>query len=148
MICNIKKTAKIECRSIMHIISILALIVILLASYSAFATSASAYSYSTDLYDVQIKVNEDNTYDVSENIDVNFNVQKHGLFRYIPTGNFEDMGYMSIKDIDVKGWEFDTYSEEGNKVIRIGSEDETVIGRQKYEINYRIKVYDDRKIRM
>ena len=44
MICNIKKTAKIECRSIMHIISILALIVILLASYSAFATSASAYS--------------------------------------------------------------------------------------------------------
>ena len=144
MICNIKKTAKIECRSIMHIISILALIVILLASYSAFATSASAYSYSTYIYDVQIKVNEDNTYDVSETIDVSFNVQKHGLFRDIPTGNFEDMGYMSIKDIDLKGWEFDTYSEEGNKVIRIGSEDETVIGRQKYEINYRIKVYDDR----
>ena len=108
------------------------------------ASPALAASYTTDSYDVFIAVSKDNTYQVKENISVNFATQKHGIFRYIPYGNFDDMGYMSIKDIDVPGWNFSDYSEDGNMVVQIGDEDETVTGRQNYEINYRMVVHDDR----
>lgn len=105
---------------------------------------AMAYSYTTDSYDVDITVNKDNTYDITENISVNFNTPKHGIFRYIPVGNHKGMGYMTITDITVDGWNFETYSENGNKVIQIGDEDRTVTGEAVYPIKYKVKVYDDR----
>ena len=41
----------------------------------------SADGMSYDAYDVNIKVNEDNTFDIVEKIDVNFVTSKHGIFR-------------------------------------------------------------------
>ena len=120
------------------------LLAVLITLCIASAAPAMAYSYTTDLYKVDIAVSEDNTYDITETIDVYFDTPKHGIYRYIPTGGNSDMGYMKIKDVRVSGYEYSTYSEDGNRVIRIGSEDETVTGRQRYKINYRMEVYDDR----
>ena len=45
------------------------------------------YEYVIDSYNIDIKVNEDNTYDITETIDAYFNVSKHGIFRTIPLTN-------------------------------------------------------------
>ena len=127
-----------------HRLRIGSLLAVLITLCIASAAPAMAYSYTTDLYKVDIAVSEDNTYDITETIDVYFDTPKHGIYRYIPTGGNSDMGYMKIKDVRVSGYEYSTYSEDGNRVIRIGSEDETVTGRQRYKINYRMEVYDDR----
>lgn len=108
------------------------------------AAPALAYSYTTDSYDVNVKVNEDNTYQVTETISVNFAVEKHGIFRYIPVGNHKDMGYMSVKGIDVGDWNWTSFTENSNMVIQIGDEDETITGPAVYPVKYTVKIYDDR----
>lgn len=47
----------------------------------------SSYDYVIDKYDINIIVNENNTFDVTETIDTYFNVPKHGIFRTIPLKN-------------------------------------------------------------
>lgn len=121
----------------------LVLAAVMLLAAVLMSAPALAYSYTTEDYQVDIKVNENNTYQVEESIDVNFYTDKHGIFRYIPVGRYKNMGYMSIGSIDVEGWDFEAYTEDGNKVIQIGHPDKTVTGRNSYEISYKIKIYDD-----
>ena len=47
----------------------------------------SRYDYTIEDYKIDIIVNEDNTFDVTETITANFNVSKHGIFRKIPLKN-------------------------------------------------------------
>lgn len=47
----------------------------------------SYYDYVLDKYDINIKVNEDNTFDVVETITAYFKKPKHGIFRTIPLTN-------------------------------------------------------------
>lgn len=44
----------------------------------------SSYDYVLDKYDINIIVNENNTFDITETITAYFNVTKHGIFRTIP----------------------------------------------------------------
>jgi hypothetical protein len=46
--------------------------------------SANAGGYTTSAYNVDVKVNTDHSYDVTETIDVNFTEPRHGIYRYIP----------------------------------------------------------------
>ncbi len=105
---------------------------------------ALGYSYTTDSYDVDIKVNKDNTYKVYEEISVDFSVEKHGIFRYVPYGNFDDMGYMKVENVKVDEWKYETYTEDGNMVVQIGDADATVTGPLVYNINYDMIVHEDR----
>ena len=43
--------------------------------------------YTIDKYHIDIKVNKNNVFDIVEEIDVDFNVPKHGIYRYIPLKN-------------------------------------------------------------
>ena len=47
----------------------------------------SSYDYVIDKYDINIIVNENNTFDITETITAYFNVSKHGIFRTIPLKN-------------------------------------------------------------
>lgn len=47
----------------------------------------SSYDYVLDKYDINIIVNENNTFDITETITAYFNVTKHGIFRTIPLKN-------------------------------------------------------------
>lgn len=50
-------------------------------------SQSSIYQYSDyviDNYDINIIVNENNTFDITENITAYFNVPKHGIYRKIP----------------------------------------------------------------
>ena len=42
------------------------------------------YEYFVKNYDIQVDVNENNVLHVTEKINANFHVRKHGIYRYIP----------------------------------------------------------------
>jgi len=115
------------------------LVMAIIMCFAMTTVSALGYSYSTDSYDVDVVVKEDNTYTIEEKISVNFFEHKHGIYRYIPMGNYEDMGYMKINHVDVKDWNYEDYTEDSNMVIQIGDADETVYGKQQYDISYRME---------
>jgi uncharacterized membrane protein YgcG len=103
------------------------------------------YEYLIDFYDVNIVVNEDNTFDITETISAYFNYPKHGIYRTIPLQNNVKRldGTISNNRAIVSGIEvnhnFSSYIEDNSKVIKIGDADITLTGAQNYTINY---VYD------
>ena len=106
--------------------------------------SALGYSYTTDAFDVDIVVNKDNTYSINETISVDFDIDKHGIYRYIPVGNMKDVGYMKIDNIYVEDYNYEYYTENDDVVIQIGDGSFYVRGKQKYNISYDMTVYEDR----
>ena len=82
------------------------LIVFILAS--VFMTSFAAVSYAdsaytTEEYNVNVNVDESNSYIITETITVHFPSSQHGIFRYIPTDGVkidrvrvEDCEYLSL----------------------------------------------------
>jgi uncharacterized membrane protein YgcG len=103
------------------------------------------YEYLIDFYDVNIVVNEDNTFDITETISAYFNYPKHGIYRTIPLQNNVKRldGTISNNRAIISGIEvnhnFSSYIEDNSKVIKIGDADITLTGAQNYTINY---VYD------
>ncbi len=133
-----------------------AIIIAVVATAALLAMPASATTYSGEMdtkeYNVSVVVGEDNVLDITERITVDFNVPKHGIYRYIPyilQLDREINGQRitkrirtEITDINVND-EF-THENDGLfKLIIIGDEDITLTGRQTYVINYKMKIYDD-----
>ncbi|MEG1163866.1 MAG: DUF2207 domain-containing protein [Anaerovoracaceae bacterium] len=112
-------------------------------SFGLATSMVFAATYSTDKFMVNVQAQEDNSFLFTETISVDFYEEQHGIYRNIP----EDMGKMTIEDAYVEGYNYETFTEDGNYVIRIGREDETVTGRQTYVIHYTMRVYDDKDTR-
>lgn len=118
------------------------------------AHAYSGYGYDTTSFRTDVKVNSDNSFEITETITVDFHVQKHGIFRYIPLEGTalykvgeetaQQSRKMKVDRIKVEGCEYDTYKEEGNRVIRIGDPDRTVTGVHTYKLSYRCRAYDDK----
>ncbi|MDD6224344.1 MAG: DUF2207 domain-containing protein, partial [bacterium] len=116
----------------------------------------SSYDYVIDKYDVNIVVNENNTFDITETITAYFNVSKHGIFRTIPLKNTitrldgtTSTNRTQVTNISVDN-EYTTSRENGNYKLQIGSASRTLTGEQKYIIKYTynlgkdpIKDYDE-----
>lgn len=88
-------------------------------------------------YDVTVDVHEDNSYDFHEFINMYYVYPHHGIYRYIP------MSGSKISRIRVPDYDYETYNESGNKVIKIGSGSYTLQGEHPYDITYNIAMYDD-----
>lgn len=102
----------------------------------------NSYDYVIDKYDINIVVNENNTFDIKETITAYFNVSKHGIFRTIPLKNTVERldGTVSknrtqVTNVKVNK-EYTTSKENGYYKIKIGSADYTVRGSQEYVIEY------------
>lgn len=102
----------------------------------------SSYDYVIDQYDVNIMVNENNTFDITETITAYFNVPKHGIFRTIPLQNTvtrldgtSSQNRTQVTDVSVDQ-EHTTSRENGNYKIKIGSADRTWTGERTYVIQY------------
>lgn len=98
--------------------------------------------YYFESYDVSVNVLENNTLEITENISAYFNVEKHGIFRKIPTVNYVERADGStgvteakIKNVSVSD-NYDTYTEGNYYVVQIGDEDRTVLGPHDYSISY------------
>lgn len=116
----------------------------------------SSYDYVIDKYDVNIIVNENNTFDITETITAYFNVAKHGIFRTIPLQNnitrldgTTSTNRVQVTNVSVDN-EYTTSRENGNYKLQIGSASRTLTGEQKYVIKYTynlgkdpIKDYDE-----
>ena len=89
---------------------------------------------------VEVVANDAREYRVTETITAHFNEARHGIIREIPTSGAAES--YQITDISVSGapYQVDEY---GDVEIRIGDAEETVIGDQKYVIEYTLKHYAD-----
>lgn len=115
---------------------------------AAFAISLllplTAFAYTTDSYNVNVKVNENNSYQVEENIHVDFNESKHGIYRYIPLNGPRGTTAIEIEDVKVDKWMYDHYEEGDFYMVQIGDPDIFVKGPQSYKIQYTMSIYDDK----
>jgi len=122
---------------------------LLLISNNCFASYLPTKGYAIDGYDVDIVVNENNTLDIKEKINVHFYEKKHGIFRTIPLNNtirrsdettYESKSKISKMKIN------DSYStsiENGTITYRIGHEDRYVEGDKGYTLSYRYRIFAD-----
>lgn len=116
----------------------------------------SYYDYVLDKYDINIKINEDNTFDVVETITAYFKKPKHGIFRTIPLTNkitrldgSKSTNRARITNLSVNS-KYKVSRENGNYKVQIGDANKTLTGEQNYVIKYtynlgkdKIKDYDE-----
>lgn len=102
----------------------------------------SSYDYVIDNYDINIIVNENNTFDITETITAYFNVSKHGIVRNIPLKNTitrldgtSSTNRTQVTNVSVDN-KYTTSKENGNYKLQIGSANRTLTGKQKYIIKY------------
>ena len=121
------------------VIAIMAAILLMPAAVSPELVSADSGGYTTPAFDVNVETDENHVFHVQEEIQVVFNEYRHGIYRYIPDGG----RYYGVRNVNVRGYTYDVYSESGNTVIQIGDPDYTVYGPQTYQISYDIVGYRD-----
>lgn len=102
----------------------------------------SNYDYILNSYDINMIVNENNTFKITEKIGVYFNIDKHGIFRKIPLKNVvtrldgtTSKNRAKISDINVSD-NYSLHNENGYKVIKIGDANHTITGQKNYTISY------------
>lgn len=103
-------------------------------------TSIGDGYYDISAYDVDILVGEDNTYEITETITVNFKQAQHGIYRDIDVKYY---GYRhEISDIVVTGpgesYAYNTEISRNGQYqrIKIGHKDHTYSGEMVYQISY------------
>ena len=108
------------------------IIALLLSSFIINNPKATTYNndYLINEYNIKIDVNEDNTFDIIEEINAYFNVEKHGIIRKIPYIN-----YVERED----GTKTKNYA----KITGIKANDESVLS--KYDGKYELKLGDENK---
>lgn len=123
-------------------------IVVALISILAINSNASTSSvgYEITSYDINMIVNEDNTFEITETIEAFFSgSDKHGIIREIPLTNnvtrldgTESNNRVKVSNIEVNE-EYETSNNNGYKIIKIGNANQTVKGKHIYIISY---IYD------
>lgn len=107
--------------------------------------------FTVENYSVEIFLNKDGYFDVTENYDLDFSEPKHGIYRDIITKyDFTDKDgktrkhKIEISDIKVPDEKFSSFFpvEElanGYKRIKIGDPNQFIFGQKHYQISYRVK---------
>ena len=99
-------------------------------------------------FDADIVIAKDTAMTVTETIDVDFgNLQKHGIFRYIPvryrtnTGDSLDvrLELLSVTDETGKRFQYQLSREGENIKIKIGDPDVTISGKNTYVVTYQVQ---------
>lgn len=109
----------------------------------------NSYDYVIDNYNVNMIINEDNTFDITETITAYFKVPKHGIYRNIPLKNkivrldgTTSTNRAKISNLSVDNI-YDVSKTNGIYNIQIGDADKTVIGNQTYTIKYTYNIGKD-----
>ena len=104
------------------------------------AFRANAEYFTIKQYDVIVTFSEEGYADFQEVIEVEFSQPRHGILRAIPyRDNINGKSYdRLIKNAKVEGYSFSQYKENTNLILKIGSADIFVDGRQVYKISYRV----------
>lgn len=117
-------------------------------------TSALAADYTINNFQSRIEINQDTSLTVTETIEAQFNIYKHGIFRIIPviySTNAKtikaDLKVLAVTDEINQPYIFET-SREGQSIkIKIGDPNKTLSGKKVYVIKYNVndvlQRYDD-----
>ena len=97
--------------------------------------------YTIKKLKIDAKVTETNDIQITEEMDVFFNYDKHGIYRVIPEKNtiIEDG---DKKKVDARvsnvtvNEKFTSTSQDGYKILKIGDKDKTIVGDKRYIIKY------------
>src|SRR3989344_3355281 len=113
--------------------------------FLSFEKTLAAGDYSIENFDSQITINQDISLTITETIEVNFDIPKHGIFRNIPVTysasgktirtNFD---LISVTDENNVSLIYDTNRLSQSISIKIGDPDKTITGRNIYVIKYSI----------
>ena len=118
-----------------------------------YALPASAVSnvsgYTFDSHDVDIKVNQNNSFDISETIIADFDTPHHGIYMTLPLFNTlrrldgtTTTNHARITNLSVSE-DYTTEVENSNYVIKIGSADKTITGKHTYLVKYNYNIGRD-----
>lgn len=137
-------------RKILIIIAILSIFLGLMGNYNnSFARSRKKKidistidtGYIIKKLKIDAKVTETNDIQITEEMDVFFNYDKHGIYRVIPEKN-TIIADGDKKQIDARvsnitvNEKFTSTSQDGYKILKIGDKDKTIVGDKKYIIKY------------
>lgn len=107
------------------------------------------YPYTIDAYDIDMKVNENNTFDITESIHVNFISPRHGIKREIPLKNkvtrldgTTSSNRAEISNIEVNE-PYKLAKRNGFTTIQIGDKDIETTGTKEYVIKYTYNIGKD-----
>ncbi len=108
-----------------------------------------SYEYVIDAYDVKIKINENNTYDITEKISAYFFEPKHGIIRTIPLSNnverlstVENSNRARITNVRVNEKSTKSFADD-YLTLQIGNANKTITGLKNYEISYTYNIGND-----
>ncbi|MGZ3469998.1 MAG: DUF2207 domain-containing protein [Isosphaeraceae bacterium] len=125
-------------------LSVLVGLVAFCALGQAPAWAESGWSIRT--FDVQLVINPDASLDVTETIDADFSVPKHGILREMPIRYAVGMHQYALRvklrgvdDGEGRDYETSVSYEENLMKIRIGSPEYTVQGRRRYRLRYQVE---------
>ncbi len=112
-------------------------------------TDETLNEYTINKYDVNIVVNENNTFDITERITAYFNIPKHGIYRMIPLRNTltradgtTSNNRAQVTNLSVDN-EYSVARENNNYKIKIGSANRSLTGEQTYTIKYTYNIGKD-----
>lgn len=100
-----------------------------------------AENFVVDSYSIDIKVNEDSSMEISENLIVDFHTPSHGIYRDIqykfdnPNDNPFDQVKAKVENISSPNL-FKTEKSNGYYRLYLGNKDEEKIGKEEYSIKY------------
>ena len=145
----IRKKAKVKInmkkKGVKILIALIFILMLLYIPKKVFAVN----DYTITNYDIDMTVNEDNTFDIVETISVYFNIPRHGIYRKIPLKNSVKRldGTMNSNKATVTNVKVnDEYSisrENGYKIIKIGNKNTTLTGTHTYIIEYKYNIGKD-----
>lgn len=115
----------------------------------SYSDDYSYYDYVIDEYDIDVVVNENNTFDVTENLIVYFNKPKHGIYRTIPLKNNiirldgkKHVNRALVSNVDVNS-KYKVSRKNGSYKIKIGSSNKLLTGEKQYTIKYTYNIGED-----
>lgn len=115
-------------------------VIIILSIFSP--SEIQAYGdYYFDRFDVDVIVDEDYTFHITETITTVFTAEKHGIYRELP--NYWGETKIKYTDVKVEGAPYKVKNEKYSTNIRIGDPNETIIGQIIYTISYTVNLPKD-----
>lgn len=102
------------------------------------------HNMDTENYHVEVTLGEDNSYLVSETIQVDMLRERHGIYRYIPMKGTiqnvqgEKIPYFADIELEDCNTNVEESTDEGFYVLKLGDADHTVYGLQTYYMEYSV----------
>lgn len=108
---------------------------------------ASSTDYTIKSYNVDIIVNKNNSFDITETITANFSKEKHGIVRKIPTSNtvirndgtiVNNIAFITKVELSEQ---YSRSSDSTYSIFTIGDKEKTLLGEHTYIIKYRYNLF-------